>query len=94
MIETFFKRSCTIHGLREGALAGHIDLLADPLAAHGFSLLWNQPHIGPHHCFADRFRIVRSVLGPLSFYQANSPRLLSSEWQLSHVSVVIPLRGS
>ena len=37
MVETFFKRSCTIHGLRQGPLAGHIDLLADHLAAHGFS---------------------------------------------------------
>ena len=37
MVETFFKRSCTIHGLRQDPLAGHIDLLADHLAAHGFS---------------------------------------------------------
>ena len=37
MVETFFKRSCTIHGLRQGPLAGHIDLLANHLAAHGFS---------------------------------------------------------
>ena len=37
MVETFFKRSCTIHRLRQGPLAGHIDLLADRLAAHGFS---------------------------------------------------------
>jgi site-specific recombinase XerD len=37
MVETFFKRSCTIHGLRQGPLAGHIDLLADHLAVHGFS---------------------------------------------------------
>jgi hypothetical protein len=37
MVETFFKRSCTIHGLRQGPLAGHIDLLADHLTAHGFS---------------------------------------------------------
>jgi hypothetical protein len=37
MVETFFKRSCTILGLRRGLLAGHIDLLADHLAAHGFS---------------------------------------------------------
>jgi hypothetical protein len=37
MVETFFTRSCTIHGLRQGPLAGHIDLLADHLAAHGFS---------------------------------------------------------
>ena len=37
MVETFFKRSCTILGLRRGPLAGHIDLLADHLAAHGFS---------------------------------------------------------
>jgi hypothetical protein len=29
MVETFFKRACTIHGLRQGPLAGHIDLLAD-----------------------------------------------------------------
>ena len=37
MVETFFKRSRTIHGLRQGPLAGHIDLLADHLGAHGFS---------------------------------------------------------
>ena len=37
MIETFFERSCTIHRLRQGPLAGHIDQLAVQLAAHGFS---------------------------------------------------------
>lgn len=37
MVETFFNRSCTIHRLRQGPLAGHIDLLADRLAVHGFS---------------------------------------------------------
>ena len=37
MVERFFTRSCTIHGLRQGPLAGHIDLLADHLTAHGFS---------------------------------------------------------
>jgi len=37
LVETFFKRSCTIHRLRQGPLAGHIDLLADRLAADGFS---------------------------------------------------------
>jgi len=37
VVETFFKRSCTIHRLRQGPLAGHIDLLADRLAAQGFS---------------------------------------------------------
>jgi hypothetical protein len=28
MVQTFFKRSCTIDRLRQGPLAGHIDLLA------------------------------------------------------------------
>jgi site-specific recombinase XerD len=37
LLETFFKRPCTITRLRQGPLAGHIDLLADRLAAHGFS---------------------------------------------------------
>lgn len=37
MVETFFERSCTINRLRQGPLAGHIDLLADRFAAHGFS---------------------------------------------------------
>ena len=37
MVQTFFKRSCTIDRLRQGPLAGHIDLLAERLAAHGFS---------------------------------------------------------
>ena len=37
MVQTFFKRSCTINRLRQGPLAGHIDLLAERLAAHGFS---------------------------------------------------------
>ena len=37
MVQTFFKRSCTIHSLRRGSLAGHIDLLAAKLATEGFS---------------------------------------------------------
>lgn len=37
MVQTFFKRSCTIHRLRRGPLAGHIDLLAAKLATEGFS---------------------------------------------------------
>ena len=37
MVQTFFKRSCTIDRLRQGPLAGHIDLLAARLAAHGYS---------------------------------------------------------
>jgi site-specific recombinase XerD len=37
LVETFFKRSCTITRLRQGPLAGHIDLLADRFAADGFS---------------------------------------------------------
>ena len=37
MVQTFFKRSRTINRLRQGPLAGHIDLLAERLAAHGFS---------------------------------------------------------
>ena len=37
MIETLFKRSCTINRLRQGPLAGYIDLLAARLAAHSFS---------------------------------------------------------
>lgn len=37
MLETFFERSHTIHRLRQGPLAGHIDLLAGRLAAYGFS---------------------------------------------------------
>jgi site-specific recombinase XerD len=37
LLETFFKRPCTITRLRQGPLAGHIDLLADRLATHGFS---------------------------------------------------------
>ena len=36
MVETFFKRPCTINRLR-GPLAGHIDLLADRFVADGFS---------------------------------------------------------
>jgi site-specific recombinase XerD len=37
MVQTFFKRSCTIDHLRQGPLAGHIDLLAARLATHGYS---------------------------------------------------------
>ena len=37
MVPTFFKRSCTIHRLRRGPLAGHVDLLAAKLATEGFS---------------------------------------------------------
>ena len=37
MVQTFFKRPCTIHRLRRGPLAGHIDLLAAKLATEGFS---------------------------------------------------------
>jgi site-specific recombinase XerD len=37
LLETFFERPCTINRLRQGPLAGHIDLLADRLTAHGFS---------------------------------------------------------
>ena len=37
MVETFFERSFAINRLRQGPLAGHIDLLADRLAAHGYS---------------------------------------------------------
>lgn len=37
MVQTFFKHSCTIHRLRQGPLAGHIDLLAARLATHGYS---------------------------------------------------------
>jgi len=37
VVQTFFKRSCTIHRLRRGPLAGHIDLLAAKLATEGFS---------------------------------------------------------
>jgi hypothetical protein len=37
LVQTFFKRSCTIDRLRQGPLAGHIDLLAARLATHGYS---------------------------------------------------------
>ena len=37
MVQTFFKRSYTIDRLRQGPLAGHIDLLAARLASHGYS---------------------------------------------------------
>jgi len=37
LVETFFKRSWAIHRLWQAPLAGHIDLLDDRLAAHGFS---------------------------------------------------------
>jgi len=37
MVQTFFKRSCTIDRLQRGPLAGHIDLLAARLATDGYS---------------------------------------------------------
>ena len=37
MVQTFFKRSCTIDRLRRGPLAGHIDLFAARLATDGYS---------------------------------------------------------
>ena len=37
MVDTFFKRSCTIDRLRQGPLAGHIDLLAAQFAVNGYS---------------------------------------------------------
>ena len=37
MVQTFFMRSFTIHRLRQGPLAGHIDLLAARLATDGYS---------------------------------------------------------
>jgi site-specific recombinase XerD len=37
MVQIFFERACTIDRLRRGPLAGHIDLLAARLAAHGYS---------------------------------------------------------
>ena len=37
MVQTFFKRSCTIDRLRQGPLAGHIDRFAARLATDGYS---------------------------------------------------------
>ena len=37
MVQTFFERSFAINRLRQGPLAGHIDLLAARLATHGYS---------------------------------------------------------
>jgi len=37
MIETFFDRSFAIDRLRQGPLAGHIDLLANRLSTEGYS---------------------------------------------------------
>jgi hypothetical protein len=36
-VQTFFERSFAINRLRQGPLAGHIDLLAARLATHGYS---------------------------------------------------------
>ena len=49
MLETFFQRSFAIRRLRHGPLAGHIDLLADRLAAQGYSRVHSRiqlRHIG------------------------------------------------
>ena len=49
MLETFFQRSSAIRRLRHGPLAGHIDLLADRLAAQGYSRVHSRiqlRHIG------------------------------------------------
>jgi hypothetical protein len=37
LVQTFFERSFAINRLRQGPLAGHIDLLAAQLATHGYS---------------------------------------------------------
>ena len=37
MVETFFERSFAINRLRQGPLAGHIDLLAARLKTDGYS---------------------------------------------------------
>jgi hypothetical protein len=37
LVQTFFERSFAINRLRQGPLAGHIDLLAARLATHGYS---------------------------------------------------------
>jgi site-specific recombinase XerD len=37
LVQTFFERSFAINRLRQGPLAGHIDLLATRLATHGYS---------------------------------------------------------
>jgi site-specific recombinase XerD len=37
MVQTFFERSCTIDRLRQGPLAGHIDLFAARLTTDGYS---------------------------------------------------------
>ena len=49
MLETFFQRSFAIRRLRHGPLAEHIDLLADRLAAQGYSRVHSRiqlRHIG------------------------------------------------
>ena len=37
LVQTFFECSFAINRLRQGLLAGHIDLLAARLATHGYS---------------------------------------------------------
>jgi hypothetical protein len=37
LVQTFFERSFVINRLRQGPLAGHIDVLAARLATHGYS---------------------------------------------------------
>ena len=49
MLETFFQRSFAMRRLRHGPLAGHIDLLANRLAAEGYSRVHSRiqlRHIG------------------------------------------------
>jgi hypothetical protein len=49
VLEAFFQRSFAIRRLRHGPLTGHIDLLADRLAAQGYSLVHSRiqlRHIG------------------------------------------------
>ena len=49
LLETFFQRSFAIRRLRYGRLAGHIDLLAERLAAQGYSRVHSRiqlRHIG------------------------------------------------
>ena len=49
MLETFFQRSFAMRRLRHGPLAGHIDVLADRLAAEGYSRVHSRiqlRHIG------------------------------------------------
>ena len=45
MVQTFFKLSYTIDRLRQGPLAGHIDLLAGRLASHGYSRVHSRIHL-------------------------------------------------